>query len=39
LKLGRGAHDEELLTLLAETFGLRFPPGTRFPYQPAAGAA
>jgi N-hydroxyarylamine O-acetyltransferase len=28
------ADDEELLALLTETFGLRFPPGTRFPDPP-----
>jgi N-hydroxyarylamine O-acetyltransferase len=33
------ADDEELLAILAETFGLRFPPGTRFPSPPPAAAA
>jgi N-hydroxyarylamine O-acetyltransferase len=28
------ADDEELLVILAETFGLRFPAGTRFRYEP-----
>ncbi|HEV7517524.1 MAG TPA: arylamine N-acetyltransferase [Thermoanaerobaculia bacterium] len=28
------ADDEEFLAVLAETFGLRFPPGTRFRYDP-----
>jgi N-hydroxyarylamine O-acetyltransferase len=30
------ADDEELLAVLAETFGLRFPPGTRFSYRESA---
>jgi N-hydroxyarylamine O-acetyltransferase len=28
------ADDDELLAVLAEVFGLRFPAGTRFPYEP-----
>jgi hypothetical protein len=27
------ADDDEILTVLAETFGLRFPAGTRFAYR------
>jgi N-hydroxyarylamine O-acetyltransferase len=32
------ADDDELLEVLADTFGLRFPPGTRFAFREPAGA-